>query len=402
MDSLAEVRRLRRALRDFVALSTVPAAWVGRDPPDIAAGLAEVLTGLLQLDFAFVRLCDPGGAAAVDATSGNTWSTFPEWLHRRLSTGGQLSHREIIPDVGEAQPHRGVVIPVGVNAEGGLVAAACGRTDFPSDIDDLLLATASNHAAMAFQNARLIHERRRAEDQLREARNDLEVRVVERTADVQRSRAELAASRARIVTAADETRRRIERDLHDGVQQRLVSLGLALRMAQATVPSELREAHAQLSQLSDGMASAVDELQEISRGIHPAVLTNGGLAPALKALARRSAIPVELEVELRAEMRLPEPVEVAAYYVVSEALTNAAKHSHASTVDVGANACDGVLELSIRDDGDGGADATRGSGLIGLTDRVEALGGTIEMNSPLGEGTTLLVSLPTDEGPRRA
>jgi signal transduction histidine kinase len=336
-------------------------------------------------------LSDPDGGAAVDVmrgTRGSTSRTVPEWLHRRLVADGQLSHREIIRDIA-GESCRAVVIPIGVNAQGGLVAAMCDRTDFPSEIDDILLATASNHAAMAFQNARLIHERRRAEEGLREARNALEVKVAERTA-------ELAASRARIVTAADEMRRRIERDLHDGVQQRLVSLGLAMRAAEATVDPELPESHAELSEIVNGLAGALEDLQEISRGIHPAILASGGLAPALKTLARRSAVPVELEV--RAVKRLPEPVEVAAYYVVSEALTNTAKHAHASVAHVSVEACPGVLMLSIRDDGSGGAEPTRGSGLIGLTDRVETLGGTIEVASPVGKGTTLRVTLPIEDG----
>jgi signal transduction histidine kinase/PAS domain-containing protein len=210
------------------------------------------------------------------------------------------------------------------------------------------------------------------------------------------SRVELAASRARIVTAADETRRRIERDLHDGVQQRLVSLVLAQRGAAAMVPPELDELQAQLSGVVDGLAGALEELQEISRGIHPAVLAQGGLVVALKALARRSAVPVELEV--RVATRLPVPVERAAYYIVSEALTNTAKHARASIVQVVVEARDGVLGLSIRDDGCGGADPTRGSGLIGLTDRVDALAGTIDVASPVGVGTTLLITLPIEEG----
>ncbi|MGH3209749.1 MAG: sensor histidine kinase, partial [Trebonia sp.] len=210
------------------------------------------------------------------------------------------------------------------------------------------------------------------------------------------SRAELAASRARIVTAADETRRRIERDLHDGVQQRLVSLVLAERQAEEAVPAELCDLRAQLSGLADGLVGALEELREISRGIHPAVLAHGGLMPALKALARRSAVPVELAV--RVEARLPEPVERAAYYIVSEALTNAAKHAQASTVHVAVEARDGVLGLSIRDDGRGGADPARGSGLIGLTDRVDALAGAIEVASPTGAGTTLRITLPIKEG----
>jgi PAS domain S-box-containing protein len=210
------------------------------------------------------------------------------------------------------------------------------------------------------------------------------------------SRVELAASRARIVTAADETRRRIERDLHDGVQQRLVSLMLAQRGAAAMVPPELGELRAQLSGVVDGLAGALEELQEISRGIHPAVLAQGGLVVALKALARRSAVLVELEV--RIATRLPVPVERAAYYIVSEALTNTAKHARASTVHVVVEARDGVLGLSIGDDGVGGADPTRGSGLIGLTDRVDALAGTIDVASPVGAGTTLLITLPMEEG----
>lgn len=208
------------------------------------------------------------------------------------------------------------------------------------------------------------------------------------------ARTQLAASRARIVAASDETRRRLERDLHDGTQQRLVSLALMLRAAQATAPPELNELQARLSQVTEGLAGVLEELQEISRGIHPAILSQGGLGPALKTLARRSAVPVELDVQ--AQRRLPAQVEVAAYYVVSEALTNAAKHANASVAHVDVEASDGVLQLSIRDDGDGGADPGRGSGLIGLTDRVEALGGTIEVVSPLGEGTSLLVTLPVE------
>ena len=208
------------------------------------------------------------------------------------------------------------------------------------------------------------------------------------------SRADLAASRARVVAAADETRRQIERDLHDGAQQRLVSLGLELRAADTGVPAELTELRAQLSHAAEGLADVVEDLQEISRGIHPAILSRGGLGPAIKMLARRSAVPVELA--LRADRRLPEPIEVAAYYVVSEALTNAAKHAHASVVHVDVDAEDAVIRLSIRDDGIGGADPVHGSGLIGLRDRVEALGGRIEIASAAGSGTSLLITIPID------
>jgi signal transduction histidine kinase/PAS domain-containing protein len=209
---------------------------------------------------------------------------------------------------------------------------------------------------------------------------------------LERSRADLAASRARIVTAADETRRRIERDLHDGVQQRLVSLALALREAQEEVPENLPVVRASLAHAGDGLTELLADVQEISRGIHPAILSKGGLAPALKALARRSPVPVALT--LRTETRLPPAVEVAAYYVVSEALTNTAKHADASEVQVAVEARDGVLELSVQDDGRGGADAGRGSGLIGLADRVDALEGTIDVSSPIGKGTRVHVTFP--------
>jgi signal transduction histidine kinase len=556
-DTDAELIALRTVLRDLVALSAIPAAWVGREPATVAAGLADSLTGLLRLDFVYVRLCVPGFVGAVDVMRGEAWRTFPGWLESHLAATGRLSGREIIPDVdGSADPCRGIVIPIGVDAEGGLVAAACGRPDFPTASDQLLLNLAANHAAAAFQSVRLNEhhaqmwflesldrfdraiqgtseldqmvgavldvvlatfrcdrawvvypcdpavfqpgapdgaDRRRVErtrpeysgasadgasvpgapevaDVCRaaldasgpvrfdpESDHALPVELAERSGvrsmiamavypkvdepylfglhqcsfrrvwtmqeerlfheigrrlgdaldtqlvlrdlreserKLERSRAELAASRARIVTAADETRRRIERDLHDGVQQRLVSLLLAERTAQAMAPPELRELRAQLSRVAEGLAGALEELQEISRGIHPAILTDGGLTSALKTLARRSAVPVDLDV--RTETRLPEPVEVAAYYIVSEALTNTAKHARASVVHVAVGVRDGVVELSVRDDGAGGADPARGSGLIGLTDRVDALGGTIDVASPIGRGTTLRVTLPLE------
>jgi signal transduction histidine kinase len=550
----AELGALRAVLRDLVALSAIPAAWVGREPAAVAAGLADTLTGLLQLDFVYVRLCVPGFVGAVDVTRGEAWKTFPGWLEGHLAKYGRLSGREIIPDVDDGVAHsRGIVLPIGVDAEGGVVAAACGRPDFPSASDQLLLNLATNHAAAAFQSVRLNEHHAQmwflesldridraiqgtsdlyrmmdavldvvlatfrcdrawlvypcdpdvfhpgAPDLLQRVRaertrpeyggagagvpNDPEIADVSRAAlassgpvrfdpesdhavpvpltdrfgvqsmivmavypkvdkpylfglhqcsyrrawtlqeerlfheigrrladaldtqlmvrdlreserKLERSRAELAASRARIVTAADETRRRIERDLHDGVQQRLVSLLLAQRTAQAAVPPGLPELQARLSELADGLAGVLEELQELSRGIHPAILTDGGLARALKTLARRSAVPVDLDV--RTETRLPAPVEVAAYYVVSEALTNAAKHAQASVVRVAVEAGHGLLQLSICDDGSGGADPARGSGLIGLTDRVEALGGTIEVTSPTGQGTTLRVTFPLE------
>ena len=208
------------------------------------------------------------------------------------------------------------------------------------------------------------------------------------------SRAELMTSRARIVAAADDARRRIERDLHDGAQQRLVSLALFLRAARAAVMPELGELGAQLDRATAEADGALDELREIARGIHPAILARGGLRPAVKALARRSPVPVALN--MRVGGRLPEHVEVSAYYVIAEALTNAAKHARASavTVELEADAAGAVLRVQVRDDGAGGADFRRGTGLLGLKDRAEALGGQIVLDSPPGAGTSLRVELP--------
>jgi signal transduction histidine kinase/uncharacterized protein YoaH (UPF0181 family) len=208
------------------------------------------------------------------------------------------------------------------------------------------------------------------------------------------SHEELDASRARILATADATRRRIERDLHDGAQQQLVSLALELRAAQAAIPAEFDQHRAELSHVIDGLTGVLDGLREIALGIHPPMLAEGGLEPALKTLARRSPIPVELDV--RTEGRLPEPVEVAAYYVVSEALTNAAKYARASVVHVDLQASERSLRVAVRDDGLGGVDPARGSGLLGLKDRAEAIGGTISIRSPEGVGTSLQVELPLD------
>ncbi|MEU7768924.1 GAF domain-containing protein [Nocardia sp. NPDC049190] len=206
------------------------------------------------------------------------------------------------------------------------------------------------------------------------------------------SRAELTASRARIVASADDARRRLERDLHDGAQQRLVTLGLELRSVQASVPSDLGELREQIDHIVTGLAAASESLQELSRGIHPAILSRGGLAPALRTLARRCPVPVNLRTAV--EHRLPDSVEVAAYYAVAEALTNAAKYAHASEITVTAVTEGANFSLSVHDNGVGGADSRKGSGLIGLKDRVAALGGHMQIASPQGSGTSLHITIP--------
>ena len=207
--------------------------------------------------------------------------------------------------------------------------------------------------------------------------------------------AELTTSRARIVATADQTRRRIEQDLHDGAQQRLVSLGLRLRAVRTAVPPELAD---EIDKLAAEANDALEELRVLAHGIHPAILTKGGLLAGLRTLARRSPVPADLDV--RVEGRLPEHVEVSTYYVVAEALTNVAKHADASaiTITVETDPANTVLCFVIRDDGAGGADFTHGTGLLGLKDRVEALGGRIFLDSPRGAGTTLRVELPITDG----
>jgi signal transduction histidine kinase len=204
--------------------------------------------------------------------------------------------------------------------------------------------------------------------------------------------AELRASRARIVTAGDEERRRLERDLHDGAQQRLLSLGLALHLARQQLGPGANGAAETLAEADDELRAALDELRELAQGIHPAVLTEQGLIPALKNLAERSPVPVTF-VDLPDE-RLPAPAEAAAYFLVSEALANVAKYARASRVRISVARVDERVLVEVDDDGVGGADPSRGSGLRGLSDRVQALDGKLEVRSVPGSGTHLHAEIP--------
>jgi signal transduction histidine kinase len=202
---------------------------------------------------------------------------------------------------------------------------------------------------------------------------------------------EQAAARARTMATVDGARQRIERDLHDGLQQRLVALGLQVRAAEVSVPPAAAELKWELARVADGLMDILRDVREISRGIHPVVLSERGLEPAVKALARRSPVPVDLTA--RVGGRLADRVELGAYYIVSEALANVAKHANAETVVVSVEVGRGVLSLSVRDDGVGGADQD-GSGLTGLRERAEALGGSLKLSSPPGRGTSVDVRLP--------
>jgi PAS domain S-box-containing protein len=205
---------------------------------------------------------------------------------------------------------------------------------------------------------------------------------------------ELAASRARIVTAGDVERRRLERNLHDGAQQRLVALSLSLRLALAKLDSDPAAARATLAAAADELARALEELRELARGLHPAVLSDRGLRAAVEMLAGRTPVPVEI-VDIP-DHRLGESVEAAAYYLIAEALTNVARYAHATRVRVRVAAGGGSVVVEVSDDGVGGADPAAGSGLRGLADRVEALCGTLEVTSPAGAGTTLRAEIPAE------
>ena len=241
--------------------------------------------------------------------------------------------------------------------------------DAALDEDPALLDAVSSAAGLALENERLLVELRSQLDEVRD-------------------------SRARIVEASVAERRRLERNLHDGAQQRLVTLSLHLRMAQETLHEDPPAAEAMLDGVGEDLKQALDELRELARGLHPAVLTDRGLAPALQSLANRSPFPVE--VTGVPEQRLPEPIEAALYYVVAESLTNAAKHSGATKGHVELSTTAESVAVEIRDDGNGGAHMNAGSGIRGLADRVEALGGTLDLQSSPGAGTVVRVELPVE------
>lgn len=235
--------------------------------------------------------------------------------------------------------------------------------------DPAFLDAVSSAAGLALENERLLVELRSQLDEVRD-------------------------SRARIVEASVAERRRLERNLHDGAQQRLVTLSLQLRMAQETLHEDPPAVQAMLDGVGEDLKQALDELRELARGLHPAVLTDRGLAPALQSLANRSPFPVE--VTGVPEQRLPEPIEAALYYVVAESLTNAAKHSGATKGHVKLSTTAESVAVEIRDDGNGGAQMNAGSGIRGLADRVQALGGTLDLQSSPGAGTVVRVELPVE------
>jgi PAS domain S-box-containing protein len=368
-----DVTESRRTAREQAALRRVATLVArGAPPSDVFAKVAQEVGELLGTAAAVLRY-EPDGALTLLGTAHGAEGAEGETAREAEGVGGEAARtarrrvagREVMDEVARtrraARAEFSAAAPIVVDDRLWGVVAADSPLDPLPDGTESRLADFTELIATAIANAD--------------------------------SRAQLKASRARVVAAADASRRRIERDLHDGVQQRLVALQLDLRLAESLVTDPSSELAQQLAHVGKGLDDAFQDLLQVARGIHPAILSQGGLGPALRSLARRCAVPVELDLRLPTA-RLPEQLEVTAYYVTCECLTNAAKHAHARVVRVEAEIRDEFLELAIRDDGVGGAEPGRGSGLIGLIDRVEASGGKLDVSSPPGEGTTMTVRLP--------
>jgi signal transduction histidine kinase len=317
-------------------------------PEDIFAAVAAEAGRVAHADHAWMVRYEPDGALRVVAAWASSDAAAPFSVGTRLVTGARnvVGVRSVVD----------APVSVGGRLWGAIAVGSVDEEPLPAAIE-ARLAGFTGLAATAIANAQ--------------------------------AQAEVSASRARIVAAADETRRRIERDLHDGIQQRLITQALLLSGIRDRVPADVR---ADVDEVRDELASTRQELRDLCQGVHPTILVEVGLEAAIRALARRSPLPVR--VQLRAGGRLPGPCEITAYYVAAEAFTNAAKHADATAVDILIEAVGGMLTVQVRDDGVGGADASRGSGLTGLRDRVEAVGGRMTLDSPAGAGTVLTVLLP--------
>jgi signal transduction histidine kinase len=379
---LARERATRARFADEQSTLRRVARLVARavPPEEVFTAVAGEAGRLLEADFAVMSRYHEDGSATVVGAWSRSAQAHPLPVGSRLEPDGKSVHSLVFqtarsarvddygddPGVGarvarQAGVRSVVGVPIHIGGRSWGVIGVASQSDEPLPLEtEAWLAGFTELVAAAIANAE--------------------------------AQAALTASRARIVAASDEARREIERNLHDGVQQRLISAGLKLRAAQSAVPAQSDELRCILSRAAGELATAFDEVREISHGIHPAILSKGGLEPALKALCRQATTTVELELDTGS--RLPDHIEVAAYYVVSEALANATKHAHASVVRVLGEQRDHTLHLSIGDDGVGGADPTKGSGLTGLRDRVEAVGGSIDVRSRRGEGTLVVVELP--------
>jgi signal transduction histidine kinase len=375
---------LRRYAEEQAALRRVATLVARAAPPEyVFTAVATEAGQLLDVDYTVLSRYGPDGSATVVGGWGGPGVGRPVPVGMTLEHGGRNVHTMVfdtrrparIDDYGEASG------PAGDTARDWKFRSAVGA---PIRVENRMWGVIS----VAY-----VHQEPLPTDT--EARLAGFTELIGTALANAETQAALTASRTRIVAAADTARRRIERDLHDGAQQRLVSLALQLRAVQAALPPIAAGSAAELDAVADGLTEVLDELRALACGIHPGVLAKGGLRAAIATLARRSPVPVRLEVHL--DERVRESVELAAYYVVAEALTNVAKHAEATAVDVSVTRDDGALRVVVRDDGRGGADVTGGSGLVGLMDRVEALGGHLSLRSPPGSGTSLVIDLPLHE-----
>jgi signal transduction histidine kinase len=378
-ESRAEVTRLLEEQAALRRVATLVARGVS--PVEVFGAVTAEAGRLLGADATSMLRYEPGGTAVVVAADGKPGVEIP--VGTRLTLEGESAtasvfrtRRTVWTDAIEGPPdsagafghglgmHTALGAPVVVEGRlWGTIIAAWARQEPNSAEIEARMTQFSGLAATAIANAE--------------------------------SRAELTASRARVVAATAEERRRVVRDLHDGAQQRLVHAVIMLKLALRGLGTGDRHAEDFVTEALDHAEQANSELRELVHGILPGVLTSGGLHAGVEELASRTSLPVTVDV---ATERFPSAIEATAYFVVSEALTNVVKHARAQAAEVGAHVENGVLRVEVFDDGGGGADPARGSGLTGLRDRVEALGGTLEITSPTGRGTSLLVEIPIEGG----
>jgi signal transduction histidine kinase len=368
MRDLTQTQASLRRLAMLVARGAPPEELFAAVTTEVLGHFGDGTARMIRFEFdGTATLVANEGATGPHVRVGQRWEGYPPTgLTATVRQTGQTARVDTYRDVPGGDPYlqEGVVSAVGVpifvhGRLWGMIAVGSGSGPLPADTEGRM-ADFTELIATSVANAQ--------------------------------SLAELMASRARLVTAADEVRRRLERQLHDGTQQQLVALVLRLRTL-ADLPEQCGNLRSEIDASADQILDVMEGLREIAHGIHPAILSSAGLGPALRTLGRRSAVPAKIDV--RFDRRLPDQVEVGAYYVVSELLANAAKHADASIVHVEATVRGDALSIHVDDDGVGGADPTRGSGLIGLKDRVEALGGTFVVQSPDGSGTTVCCTIPT-------
>jgi signal transduction histidine kinase len=370
----AELSRLaeeQAALRRVATIAAGDAA-----PEDVFQAVTEEICGLLDIASALLLRFEDESSATIVGKFGEPVADYPigdtvpltdgaTATVRRTGAPARVAYTELRGEIADRMRALGfrasIAVPIQVAGAtwGALVAALREAQDVPDETDRRLEAFAEL-VALAVASA--------------QARDDL------------------AASRRRIIEAGDAERRRIERNLHDGAQQRLVALSVGLRLAQSKIRESPEEAGELIANVSSELAHALRELRELAQGIHPAVLTERGLATALDVLAARTPLPVQLDV--RVDDPLPPPVEAAAYYVVSEALANVVKHARADAARVRIERLNGNALVDVLDDGEGGADPDNGTGLCGLRDRVETLNGRLVVESPSGRGTRIRAELP--------